>query len=157
LSYAGAWDRVEGGPGAALLLAIAGPALLIAVGIVLLIYQENPSSFDLADQAVVFVVALLAALPVIAIAVFLIGLPLTWLLARWRLERIWVYPAAGFVAGAALIILVPYLIEGSRGGGELDFVSLAWGLIGAVPGALSGAIWWWAHRRYEQAREAERG
>ncbi len=157
MSFAGAWDRVEGGHGGALALAIAGPALLTALGIVLLIYHEEPSGFDFAAQATVFLVALLAALPVIATAVFLIGLPLTWLLARWRLERMWVYPAAGFVAGAALVIIVPYLIEGNRGAGTLDLVSLENALVGALPGALCGAIWWWAHRRHVQARGGERG
>lgn len=146
MTFAGAWDRVEGGHGNALLLAIAVPALLIALGFVLLIVRDE----SLGAQVAVFLAALVFVVPVIAIAVFVIGLPLTWLLARWRLERIWTYPAAGFVAGATLVVFVPYLTGDTRTGASLEFLPFA--LIGALPGALSGAIWWWAHRRYVQAK-----
>lgn len=147
MTYAGAWDRVEGGHARALLLAIAVPALLIAIGIVLELFHDDSDSFDLGAQLFIFGIAFLISLPVIAIAVFVIGLPLTWLLARWRLERMWTYPAAGFVAGAGILLLTP-LFESRDGSTVIRLEDLPWLLIGALPGALSGAIWWWAHRRH---------
>jgi hypothetical protein len=90
---------------------------------------------------------------VIAPSVFLIGLPLTLLLERHRLEREWVYPVAGFIAGPLVLVALASLEGSSRGNFGMD--DLPFLSIGAVPGAASGAIWWWAYRRHvrEQAGE----
>lgn len=138
-------DPIAGRPHVGFLLAVAGPAFLVALGFVL------SFGFDLPDPALlagVFLTALFAAAAIIALAAVLIGLPLTWLLEQWRLETPWSYPLAGFLAGAALIVLGPALFGELRGDTPFEFLPYAW--IGALPGALSGAIWWWAYRRHVQ-------
>jgi hypothetical protein len=128
------------------LWAVLIPASLVATAI-LLIY---PPGSDVLLGAQMFIVSFLFAATVIAAAAALIGLPLTWLLARHGLERPFVYPAAGFLAGAAIAALLarfggPYEAE------ITEFLPLA--LLGGLPGCLCGQAWWWFNRRHAQRPE----
>jgi hypothetical protein len=120
-------------------LAVLAPALLVALAFVLSFGFDDA---DLAWRANVFLLAFFVAAMIIALAALLIGLPLTWLLEQWRIETPWSYPLAGFIAGAAVIVVAPALF------GEAPFEFLPYAWIGALPGAVSGAIWWRAYRRH---------
>ena len=130
-------------------LAVGGSALATALTVLLLSAIEGGADSDPAGLAGFFLLTLIVATVVIGAAAVLIGLPLTWLCARLRIERAWTYPLAGFAAGAALVVLTPVLTGGEGSDSMLEFTPYAW--VGALPGALCGAIWWWVHRRYEQA------
>lgn len=95
----------------------------------------------------VLFVPIVAAL-VIAVAAALIGLPLTWLLARSGRETHWTYPGAGLAAGAAL--LVGFFQIGMAGAwrpaGELLLIAS----LGGVPGFVCGLAWWRRYRRHFQ-------
>jgi hypothetical protein len=89
---------------------------------------------------------------VIALVAALIGLPLTWLLARRRWEAPWTYPTAGLIVGAA--VTVGYFSIGSTGQSRpaeewLQIVSF-----GAGPGLVCGALWWLLYRRHFQPGSA---
>jgi hypothetical protein len=113
-------------------------ALVIALG-------SWPILDDPGGVAALWLFAFVCATIVMALATALIGLPLSWLLASRGLERPWSYPLAGLLAGAALVLLVPLLTGGDPLADMSRFTP-----VGALPGALSGAIWWFAHRRHEQ-------
>ena len=128
------------------LWAVLIPASLVATVILLLHSPER----DVLLGAQMFVFSFLIAATVIAVAAALIGLPLTWLLARHGLERPFVYPAAGFLAGGAIAALLvrfggPYEAE------ITEFLPLA--LFGGLPGCLCGQAWWWFNRRHAQTPE----
>ena len=130
-------------------LAVGGSALATALAVLLLSAIDDWPGVDPALLAGFFLLTLIFATVVIAAAALLIGLPLTWLCARRRIERAWTYPLAGFLAGAALVVLTPVLIGTLDAGEMLEFLPFAW--VGALPGALCGAIWWRVHRRHEAA------
>lgn len=95
---------------------------------------------------------LIASALVIALVAALVGLPLTWLLARRRWEAPWTYPAAGSIVGGA--VTVGYFSIGSAGQPRpaeewLQIVSF-----GAVPGLVCGALWWLQYRRHFQPGSA---
>lgn len=136
-------------------LAVLGPALPTAFAVAAGFGFDAADGADLAWVATLFLVAFFFAAVIIALAASLIGLPLTWLFEQWRLETPWIYPLAGFVAGAALIVLTPALVGELRGDAPFEFLPYAW--IGALPGALSGAIWWWAYRRHVQDPQDREG
>ena len=138
---------IAGRPHEKFLLAVVGPALLTAVGTIVLTGFESGQSEDIAS---LFLMTFALAAAVIAIASIVIGLPLTWLLEQRGLERPWSYPLAGFIAGGAIIVLVPALLNEDRGG-PFEFLPFAW--VGALPGCFCGAIWWWTYRRHVQAAE----
>ena len=120
----------------------------------ILFVSESPSASDLPGAVLAGLFAFIGAVPVIALAAALIGLPLTWLLARHKLEGPLVYPLAGFVAGALIVTFASILPGFGRGGPPLD-VLLFFGWVGAVPGFISGAIWWRAYRRHAQGTANE--
>ena len=141
--------RDEVGDAGAFALAVGGSALATALAVLLLSAIDDGTNSDPALLAGFFLLSLIIATAVIGLAALLIGLPLTWLCARRRIEHAWTYPLAGFVAGGAIIVLTPVLTGGLDGDSLLEFLPFAW--IGALPGALCGAIWWHVHRRHEQA------
>jgi len=129
-------------------LAVFGAASFTALAAVVLALLDDGAVVDLPMAAMIggFTFAITAV--VIALAAALIGLPLTWFLARNRLEAPWIYPLAGFSAGGLIIVFAPALAGELRGGAPLEFLRLGW--IGAVPGCVCGTIWWLAYRRDEQ-------
>lgn len=134
-------------------LAVGGSASATALAVALLsAYSDGPRT-DPALLGGFFLLAMIAAAVVIGAAALLIGLPLTWLCARLRIERDWTYPLAGLVAGGAIVLLLPVLTGGPGGDATLAFLPYIW--VGALPGALCGAIWWHVHRRHEQATVPE--
>jgi hypothetical protein len=68
-----------------------------------------------------------------------IGLPLTYLLAKFGWERPWVYPLAGAVVGTIVAALIV------RTADPLEPV-----LLGSLPGLAAGIVWWRYNRRYLQ-------
>jgi hypothetical protein len=68
---------------------------------------------------------------------------LVLLLAKLRAERAWTYFAACFLAGFALTLLIPAPREI-----YLDpIVYLSMTVIGGLPGAVAGLVWWYSYRR----------
>lgn len=156
MSFIKASDRIEGRYGNAFLLAVAGSALLPALAIfVLSAFDTGPMRFDIGAVLAITLIAFVIAFAVIGLAALIIGLPLTWFLARNRLEQPWTYPLAGLIAGASLVIYFPVLSGDLRGESILEF--LPWAPIGALPGCLCGTIWWWTYRRHMQDLGDERG
>ncbi len=90
---------------------------------------------------------------VIAVSAALIGLPLTWLLARRRRETRWTYPAAGLAAGSAL--LVGFFQIGSAGAWRPAGELLVIASLGGVPGFVCGLAWWRLYRRHFRAELGE--
>jgi len=148
-------DPIAGRPHVGFLLAVLGPALLTAFGFAFSFGFDSSDAGGLPWLATLFLVAFLVAAVIIAFAALLIGLPLTWLLEQWRMETPWSYPLAGFIAGAALIALVPAMFGALRAEAPFEFLPYIW--IGALPGSICGAIWWWAYRRHVQDREDRGG
>lgn len=95
---------------------------------------------------VAFTVALVGSILVIGLAAAVIGLPLTQILASNGWERPWSYPFAGFIFGGAIVLVFLEAAEAPIWPSQI----LAYLLIGALPGALCGALWWWLERRHVQ-------
>ncbi|MET1113120.1 MAG: hypothetical protein ABWX67_16500 [Allosphingosinicella sp.] len=130
-------------PAGPFLLAVVGAALTAAVmmsaGIAIDGSPAPPLPF-------LFVAAWLGAALVIALAAVLIGLPLTLLLARTGRESPWAYPAAGSVAGAAILGLFLRLDSPLDSPPLADLLFYA-ACFGAVPGGICGLLWWILYRR----------
>ena len=97
--------------------------------------------------AIGFAVAFVVSLTVIGLSALVIGLPLTRLFESNGWERPWSYPLAGFVFGGVIMFI----------GAEAFAAPMRWSeqttpilLIGALPGCLCGALWWWLERRHRQ-------
>ena len=97
--------------------------------------------------AAAFTVALFGAILIIGLAAAAIGLPLTHILESNRWERPWSYPLAGFVFGGAIAYIFAEAIGEPVTLAPNELVVL---LIGALPGALCGGLWWWFERRHAQ-------
>jgi hypothetical protein len=122
-------------------------AVIGAAAFAALLFALTPISEISAFAIGVFLVSF--AIGVIPTALFaaVFGLPLTWLLAKLRMERWWTYAIAGFVVGA-LVSAAPDLLVSIQLGGGLsigDSIS-RWALAG-ISGAAAGLIWWWMARR----------
>jgi hypothetical protein len=138
-----------------------GPALPfgLAVGISALAPPAMLALFDRLGRTLIeandpnwrFVVTYGLSALVIALVAGLVGLPLTRRLARSRNEEPWVYPVAGSLVGGFLLIgfeqSIVYTFDPA-----LLLVSAS---LGAVPGGLCGALWWFLYRRH--AREGQGG
>lgn len=83
---------------------------------------------------------------VVALSVSLIGLPLTWLLARRRRETPWTYPAAGLAAGALLTVGFFQIGAGAARRPASDLLMIA--IMGGAPGFVCGLTWWRRYRRH---------
>ena len=122
-------------------LSVLGSALATAI-----VTGALAAGVEVDAAVIVFIVAFFISLPVIALSAILIGLPLTKVLESNGWERPWSYPLAGFVFGAFVYFL---LLEAV--GLPLDRPDGAFALlVGALPGALCGALWWWFERRHHQ-------
>lgn len=131
----------ERGDGGAILLSVMPACLLTTAGLVAFEYLASPAEpvvspllIALPTFVVMTVIGLFVALAV--------GLPLTRLLESRGLERPWIYPVAGAAAGAGVALL---LVAGL--GDSLPAAGF-----GALPGFLTGLIWWFYHRRHFQHR-----
>ena len=135
------------GPARPFALAVGGAALTAAVVLSLGVAAEGAQG----NRApLVFAATLIVASLVIALAGALIGLPLTWLLARTRSEEPWAYPAAGLIAGGGISMTFERLVLGEVPRTVLDLL-VQTAPLGAVPGLVCGALWWWLYRRHMQA------
>jgi hypothetical protein len=139
------WFDDVGAP-KAFAMAVLVPGLLLALAVAGFFLLDGDSS-DRAWAAPAFFVSFFAGLVVIALAGAAFGLPLTAILKSSRLERPWTYPLAGLILGAALMLLIAIIADGGPHNVKelLPFVPM-----GALPGAISGAIWWIFHRRHRQ-------
>ena len=141
-------DLYPSGP-KAFVLSTTLPALAIAA-LLAVTSGLGPSAHWQPSPVALFAAIALGALVVNALTALLVGLPLTWLLARTGRESFWAYPLAGLLAGgavalAASAILTPYDVRPI-----LDKLA-GTATLGALPGALSGALWWRLYRRHLQA------
>lgn len=132
-------------------LAVAGSALATAA-IATAIASYGGIEVIAAGAPGLFLGIFLVAILVIAAIAALVGLPLTWLLARTRSEEPWVYPAAGLFAGGGLMIASQKLLYPLAGTVPERLLHTA--PIGAVPGFVCGALWWSLYRRHMRAAEA---
>ena len=134
-------DTPTFGNGNGCILSVLISSLVTAAAIAILF-----SASDFGAWAVgVFLVAFFGALLVIGLSAALLGLPLTQLLESNGWERPWSYPLAGFLLGGAIAYIVAVAIDEAAHLRSDQFFVL---LIGALPGALCGALWWWFERRH---------
>jgi hypothetical protein len=124
-------------------LSVSISALCTAVGFGILFYASGDGGI----AAAAFTVALIGALLVIGLSAVLLGLPLTQLLESNGWERPWSYPLAGFVLGGAIAYIVAVAIDAPQNVSPEEVFVL---LIGALPGALCGGLWWLLERRHAQ-------
>ena len=101
---------------------------------------------DIIGTALMFLFGSLVAMPIIAAAGLVVGLPVTWILSRNGLEQSWTYPLLGFLSGAMIVLVLIRLLGAQE---QREFIeALPITLLGAVPGAIYGALWWFLHRRH---------
>ncbi|HEU0098949.1 MAG TPA: hypothetical protein VFQ67_09265 [Allosphingosinicella sp.] len=125
-----------------------GAGTLAAAAMLGAVFLLDGSEVAAPPLPIIFLFAPIAAALVVALAAALIGLPLTWLLQRSRSEAPWTYPAAGLVAGAAVMTgFFGIGADGGRPAGEWLLIAS----VGAVPGLVCGAAWWLRYRRHLQA------
>lgn len=141
-----------GGPWAPFVLAVGGAALVTAAAVTLAELARVWGTDAANGLDFVFMLAAILALIVTAVAAALIGLPLTWLLARNGWEASWTYPAAGLVAGAAMLLAYdPF-------GPDYFWLPVnelaLTAALGALPGFVCGFLWWRLYRRHLQAERS---
>lgn len=122
-------------------LSVLGSAIVTAIVTAVFLTTEG-----IGIAAIGFAVAFVVSLTVIGLAAAVIGLPLTQILLSNGWERPWSYPLAGFIFGGAIVLIFLEMAEPPTWSVEV----LAFLLIGALPGALCGALWWWFERRHRQ-------
>lgn len=137
------------GPGGPFTPAVGWAAVTIAALVTLAELVRAWGTPAVTALGFVFLLAMTFALIVTAVAAALIGLPLTWLLKRKGLEAPWSYPAAGLVAGAALMVGFDPFGSGYNWL-PMDGTAVA-ATLGGVPGFVCGYSWWHYYRRYFQA------
>ncbi|HET9638346.1 MAG TPA: hypothetical protein VFP12_03990 [Allosphingosinicella sp.] len=136
------------GPMGPFVMAVGGAALTAAAMLSAFAWLDE-MDIALVVAPFLFGVALIGAMLVIAPAAALIGLPLTWLLARTRSEQPWTYPAAGLVAGG-LILIGLYRLDNPVDWRPAPETLVPVASFGAVPGFVCGALWWLLYRRHLQ-------
>ncbi|HMJ93003.1 MAG TPA: hypothetical protein VK472_02755 [Allosphingosinicella sp.] len=143
-------DTPTFGNGQGCILSVFISALCTAVGFAILFYASGDGGI----AAAAFTVALIGAMMIIGVSAVLLGLPLTQLLESNGWERPWSYPLAGFVLGG----VIAYIAAGA-----LNEAANLWPdrlfllLIGALPGALCGGLWWWLERRHRRGGDRGEG
>ena len=118
-------------------------ALVTAAAFAIFFFSTSEAEY----AALVFIVAFIGAILIIGLAAAVIGLPLTQVLESNGWERPWSYPLAGFVLGSAIAYIIAEAIHEPVTMSPNELVVL---LIGALPGALCGSLWWWFERRHAQ-------
>lgn len=136
------------GPSGPFLEAVGAGALTAAVMLSVALWLDRTDIASPPLSIILLFVPIVAAL-VTAMAAALIGLPLTWLLARGGRETAWAYPAAGLVAGAAVTIAFFGMGVGGAGRPAAEWLLIA--SFGAAPGFVCGALWWLRYRRHVRA------
>jgi hypothetical protein len=132
------------GPARSFTLAVLGSALTAAAILTALIAADSVE-FEPEGLLVIFLVGLIVSAAIIAIVAGLIGMPLSLLLAETGSEEAWVYPAVGLFAGGAIAAgLDRFVLEDGKAIADL-IARVA--PIGAAPGFVCGALWWFLHRR----------
>ena len=135
------------GPSGPFLEAV-GAATLTATAMLGAVFWLDRSEVASPPLAILLLFTPIVAALVVAISAALIGLPLTWLLARSRKETRWTYPGAGLAVGAFL--LVGFFRTGPaaawRPAGEWLLIAS----LGGMPGLVCGFIWWRRYRRHFQ-------
>jgi hypothetical protein len=129
--------------GGAFAKAVGGAALFTAAATFALLTADGATTMDGALLA--GLTAFFVAVIVVGLSAGALGLPLTRMLERYRLERSWVYPVAGFVLGVSVLSGLLIATESLRSGTVAELLLFA--PVGALPGSICGAIWWWVHRR----------
>ena len=125
------------------LFSVLGSAAAVAIVFAGFIVIGDRSA-DFIGLLSILVWAFLISAVVIMIVAALVGMPLTYLLARHRLERSWTYPVAGFVVGGSLFMGLEVLF-----GWRWNPLDLWLVLVGGLPGAFCGAIWWFSFRSFK--------
>jgi hypothetical protein len=121
------------------LIAWLGTSGTVAIGFAIFVtLRLEPAPAFLGALIVFGLPALFVAAVLVAVAMLLVGLPVTWLFARQGWERRWTYAGVGFVAGSAA---AAGWLHGERG----DVAAMV--LAGGLPGALCGTLWWRFARR----------
>lgn len=133
-------------PLGAFFLAVAGAATTAAAMMTVLIFTGDMPGAGALLAVLVFGLALLGATIVIAPAALLIGLPLTWLLARTGREGAWAYPAAGLISGGVIAVGFFRIVELGASPEPMRPVLEA-APFGALPGLVCGLLWWRLYRR----------
>jgi hypothetical protein len=125
------------------LLSAITAAVLSLIGVLILTWNPSGAPFALTD--IRFLSVFLLTLLVLALlGLTFVALPLTFVLSRLKAERVWVYPAFGFLTGYAVAL----------GFSELPLRGWDWGALAfaaGLPGALAGWVWWIKYRRIASA------
>jgi hypothetical protein len=123
------------------------PALVAAI----LILSFGPLGGPDAFVPAVFLIAFMFAAALVAVGLAVVAVPLTFFLAHRDWESVWIYPLVGLFTGP--VIMVFLVLTLGRGFRE-PFEAPQEFLLGTIPGAVSGLIWWFSYRRSEQDRPA---
>ena len=129
-------------------VSVFGTALAVALGFTLYVAFALDSAPDLLGALIVTgLPALLVGAILTAVGLLVLGLPVTWLLARLRRVSGPSYLLAGAASGSVPALL--YLLVAANGStaGAL--------LLGTAPGALCGWLWWRFARRGRQKPSTE--
>lgn len=124
-------------------IAVFGSAALSSAGLILLFAAIGGQPPDPLEAIAAFGGLFLGFSLTIALAMIVIGLPLTLLFTRAGLESPTIYPLSGFFAGGALTVLAYLWLLGGAHAPPPDPLVV---LIGGVPGGLCGWLWWQFHR-----------
>lgn len=133
-----------GGPSGPFILAVGWAGLATAPILTAGIWLDG--SVPAPPLPLIFLFVLIGVTLVIALGAALIGLPLTWLLARSGREAPWTYPAAGLIAGGALLVGLDRI--GSTGEWRPADEWLPIAAFGGGPGFVCGVLWWFLYRRH---------
>lgn len=133
-------------PLGAFVLAVGGAAATATAMIGVAALSGGMSAIDVPAALLVVGLALIGATLVIAPAAALVGLPLTWLLARTGRESGWAYPVVGLISGGAIAVGFFHLVELGASPEPLR-PGLDAAPFGALPGLVCGLLWWSLYRR----------
>jgi hypothetical protein len=145
-------DADMDGPSGAFALSV-GAAALTAATMLLVALWVDGTGFVGPPLPLLFFFATIGSAPVIALAAAFIGLPLTRLLSRSGREAPWSYPAAGLIAGAAVLVVLDRV--GMADSWRSPAETLQAASLGAVPGFVCGLSWWHLYRRQFQPQSAQ--
>lgn len=122
------------------LVAVLGSCLIGSAVVGLAYALDGGSSFELTDlliSLIVFMFALVASIPAVALVAIVIGLPFSALMAHLKTESVLSYALGGLLLGLLVTFASPPLEGVLR-------------LSGGVYGICCGLLWWNAYRRWRQ-------
>ena len=149
MSYLDHPGPLQRGDGWAMCRAVALACFLTALGVTAWQVAAAPPYDAVGGQeALLFLAAIWFAMTIACLLpAIIIGLPLTLLLTRNRLESGYTHTLTGAALGAGGAWLFLGSAAKNDPSGELIV-----GMLGSIPGGLTGLFWWLLQRRHHQIR-----